>query len=107
MSNPSPFDIIKSSKECLKAKTKNELSELKIANEVVGIIAGLAATEAEGVAGMSGVLLVALLECLAKIYQGKVDKQHETLVDLFVIVNYESAFQKWQRYSGKCKPLRL
>ena len=33
---------------------RSELGELKIANDVVGIIAGLATVEIPGVAGMSG-----------------------------------------------------
>ncbi len=32
----------------------NEVGSIRIADEVVGIIAGLAATEVPGVAGMSG-----------------------------------------------------
>ena len=48
---------------------RTSLGELKIANEVVGIIAGLAATEIEGVAGMSGGL-AGIAEMLGrKIYQ--------------------------------------
>ena len=49
---------------------RTSLGELKIANEVVGIIAGLAATEIEGVAGMSGGLAGGIAEMLGrKIYQ--------------------------------------
>ena len=43
---------------------RNELGELKIANEVVGIIAGLAATEVSGVAGMSGGIAGGIAEML-------------------------------------------
>lgn len=35
-------------------KERTELGDIRIANEVVGIIAGLAATDVDGVAGMSG-----------------------------------------------------
>lgn len=68
------------------------LGELKIANEVVGIIAGLAATEVEGVAGMSGGIAGGIAEMLGRKNLSKGVKvevnEHETLVDLFVIVNY-------------------
>ncbi len=39
---------------------------IRIANEVVGIIAGLAATEVDGVAGMSGGVVDGLAELLKK-----------------------------------------
>ena len=45
---------------------RTSLGELKIANEVVGIIAGLAATEIEGVAGMSGGLAGGIAEMLGR-----------------------------------------
>lgn len=68
------------------------LGELKIANEVVGIIAGLAATEVEGVAGMSGGLAGGIAEMLGRKNLSKGVKvevgEHDTAVDLFVIVNY-------------------
>lgn len=68
------------------------LGELKIANEVVGIIAGLAATEVEGVAGMSGGIAGGIAEMLGRKNLSKGVKvevgEHETAVDLFVIVNY-------------------
>ncbi|HHY16020.1 MAG TPA: Asp23/Gls24 family envelope stress response protein, partial [Firmicutes bacterium] len=43
---------------------RGELGDLKIANEVVGIIAGLAATEISGVAGMSGGIAGGIAEML-------------------------------------------
>lgn len=68
------------------------LGELKIANEVVGIIAGLAATEVEGVAGMSGGIAGGIAEMLGRKNLSKGVKvevgEHDTAVDLFVIVNY-------------------
>lgn len=65
---------------------------IKIADEVVGIIAGLAATEIEGVAGMSGGLAGGIAQVLGlkNMSKGvKVDVgEKEVKVDLFLIVNY-------------------
>ena len=43
-----------------------ELGTIKIANEVVAIIAGLAATEVDGVVGMTGTLTSGITELLGK-----------------------------------------
>ncbi len=71
---------------------RTELGELKIANEVVGIIAGLAATEVQGVAGMSGGIAGGIAELLGRKNLSKGVKvevgEHETAVDLFVVVDY-------------------
>jgi len=71
---------------------RTSLGELKIANEVVGIIAGLAATEVEGVAGMSGGLAGGIAEMLGRKNLSKGVKvevgEHEAAVDLYIIVNY-------------------
>jgi len=65
---------------------------IKIADEVVGIITGLAATEIEGVAGMSGGLAGGLADMLGRknLSKGvKVEVEDETaLVDVYVIINY-------------------
>lgn len=53
-------------RETFKIHEKEEIGEVHIANEVVSIIAGLAATEVEGVAGMSGSLTGDLVELLGK-----------------------------------------
>src|SRR5690606_29254829 len=45
---------------------RTELGELRIANEVVAIVAGLAATEVEGVAGMSGGIAGGIAEMLGR-----------------------------------------
>ena len=45
---------------------EEEIGEVHISNEVVSIIAGLAATEVEGVAGMSGSITGDLVELLGK-----------------------------------------
>jgi len=69
-----------------------EKGSIKIADEVVGIIAGLAATEIEGVAGMSGGIAGGIAEVLGikNFSKGvKVDVgEKDARVDLFLIVNY-------------------
>lgn len=71
---------------------RTNLGELKIANEVVGIIAGLAAIEVEGVAGMSGGIAGGIAEMLGRKNLSKGVKvevgEHEAAVDLFIIVDY-------------------
>ncbi len=71
---------------------RGELGDLKIANEVVGIIAGLAATEISGVAGMSGGIAGGIAEMLGhrNLAKGvKVDLgEHQCIVDLSVIIQY-------------------
>lgn len=70
----------------------NDAGSIKIADEVVGIITGLAATEIEGVAGMSGGLAGGLADMLGRknLSKGvKVEVEEETaLVDVYVIINY-------------------
>ena len=65
---------------------------IRIANEVVGIIAGLAATEVKGVAGMSGGVVDGLSELLKKKNLAKGVKvevgERQAAVDLFVILEY-------------------
>jgi uncharacterized alkaline shock family protein YloU len=65
---------------------------IKIADEVVGIITGLAATEIEGVAGMSGGLAGGIADMLGRknLSKGvKVEVSDETAtVDVYVIINY-------------------
>lgn len=65
---------------------------IRIANEVVGIISGLAATEIEGVAGMSGGIAGGIAEMLGKKNLSKGVKvevgEKEAAVDLYVIMDY-------------------
>jgi uncharacterized alkaline shock family protein YloU len=65
---------------------------IRIANEVVGIIAGLAATEVSGIAGMSGGITGGITEALGMKNLAKGVKvevgEKETAVDLFIIVDY-------------------
>ena len=71
---------------------RTPLGAIRIANEVVAVIAGLAATEIEGLAGMSGGLAGGFAEMLghknlAKGVRVEVGEK-ETAVDIFVIVKY-------------------
>ncbi|MCB5558469.1 Asp23/Gls24 family envelope stress response protein [Anaerosalibacter bizertensis] len=67
---------------------------VKIANEVVAIIAGLAATEVEGVAGMSGGITGGISDMLGMKNLSKGVKvevgEKECAIDIFVIVEYGS-----------------
>ena len=77
-------------KDLVKAGTG--LGTVKIADEVVSIIAGLAATEIEGIAGMSGGLVGGIAEMLGRKNVSKGVKvevgEKEAAVDLFIIVKY-------------------
>ncbi|HHW14198.1 MAG TPA: Asp23/Gls24 family envelope stress response protein [Firmicutes bacterium] len=72
--------------------SRSELGTIRIANEVVGIIAGLAATEVEGVAGMSGGLAGGIAEILGRKNLSKGVKvevgEKEAAADLFIITEY-------------------
>jgi len=67
---------------------------IKIANEVVAIIAGLAATEIDGVAGMSGGITGDITEMLGMKNLSKGVKvevgEKEAAIDIFVTVEYGS-----------------
>ena len=71
---------------------KGAIGSIRIADEVVGIIAGLAATEIDGVAGMSGGIAGGIAEMLGKKSFTKGVKvevgEKETAVDLYMIVKY-------------------
>lgn len=71
---------------------RNELGEVRIANEVVGIISGLAAMEVKGVAGMSGGIAGGIAEMLGRRNLAKGVKvevgQKEAAIDLFIIIEY-------------------
>ena len=66
-----------------------EVGTVRIADEVVGIIAGLAANEVPGVSGMSGASLVEMLgkRNLSKGVKVNVGER-EAAVDLFVVIEY-------------------
>lgn len=71
---------------------KYDNGSIKIANEVVGIIAGLAATEVKGIAGMSGGIVDGFAELLKKRNLTKGVKvevgEKQTAIDLYVIIEY-------------------
>ena len=73
-------------------KRDGSLGSIRIADEVVSIIAGLAATEIDGIAGMSGGLVGGIAEMLGKKNFAKGVKvevgEKEAAVDLFIIVKY-------------------
>lgn len=69
-------------------------SSVKISEDVVAIIAGVAATEVPGVAGMSGGIAGGIAEMLGRKNLSKGVKvevgDKEAAVDLFIIVEYGS-----------------
>ena len=71
---------------------KNGFGSVKIADEVVAIVAGLAATEVSGVAGMSGGIAGGIAEMLGRKNLAKGVKvevgEKEAAVDIFVIVEF-------------------
>ena len=72
----------------------SELGAILIADEVVSIISGLAATEVEGVAGMSGGIGEGIAEALGRKNLSKGVKvesgEQEVTIDLSLIVEYGS-----------------
>ncbi|MHB1653788.1 MAG: Asp23/Gls24 family envelope stress response protein [Desulfitobacteriaceae bacterium] len=76
-----------------KPEMENSLGVIRIADEVVEVIAGLAASEVDGVAGMSGGFVGDLAHMLGRnknLSKGvKVEVgQQEAAVDLFIMVEY-------------------
>lgn len=75
-------------------EAKSKYGTVKISNEVVAIIAGLAATEVEGVTSMSGGLTGDITEMLGMKNLSKGVKvevgEKEAAIDLFIIVDYGS-----------------
>ena len=73
------------------AKETN-LGSIRIADEVVSIIAGLDATEVEGIAGMSGGIVSGVTEMLGRKNFTKGVKvevgEKEAAVDLYIVVKY-------------------
>ncbi|WHH59639.1 Asp23/Gls24 family envelope stress response protein [Petroclostridium sp. X23] len=74
--------------------TADGIGNVKIADEVVAIIAAMAATDVTGVAGMSSGIAGGIAEMLGKknLTKGiKVDvKEKETFIDLYIVVEYGS-----------------
>ncbi len=79
-------------REHIEKTEHNDVGSIRIADEVVGIIAGLAATEVDGVAGMSAGLVGGIAEMLGKKNLSKGVKvevgEREAAVDLYIIVEY-------------------
>jgi len=73
-------------------QAKENAGTIKIANEVVAIIAGLAAADVNGVAGMSGGIAGDIVEILKGKNLSKGVKvevgEKETAIDLFIIVEF-------------------
>ena len=73
-------------------KTDEKLGQVRVADEVVSVIAGMAATEIEGIAGMSGGIVGGIAEMLGKKNLSKGVKvevgETEAAVDLYIIVKY-------------------
>lgn len=69
-----------------------EIGSVRITDEVVSIIAGLAAAEVSGVAGMSGGLAGGIAELLGKKNMSKGVKanikENKVSIDLYVIMDY-------------------
>lgn len=75
-----------------KVSAHNEVGTVKIADEVVAIIAGMAATEIKGVAGMSGGIVGGIAEFVGKKSPSKGVKvevgEKEAALDLYIIVEF-------------------
>lgn len=72
--------------------SSDDVGHVRISDEVVGIIAGIAATEVEGVVGMAGGLVGGITEMLGRRNLAKGVRvevgEREAAVDLFIIVEY-------------------
>lgn len=72
--------------------SSDDKGKVTFANDVIAVIAGLAATEVEGIAGMSGSIMGDLAEIIGKKNLAKGVKvevgEVETAIDLYVIVEY-------------------
>lgn len=72
--------------------TSDNMGNIKISDEVVAVIAGLAATEVSGVAGMSGGIAGGIAEMLGRKNMSKGVKvevgEKEAAIDLYIIVEY-------------------
>ncbi len=76
----------------------NAHGSIRISEEVVKIIAGLAATEVPGVAGMSGGLAGGIVEKLGKKNLSRGVKaevgEKEAMIDIYVIIDYGAQIQE-------------
>ena len=78
--------------EEISQSTVNEIGAIKITDEVVAIVAGIAAMEVPGVAGMSGGIAGGIAEMLGRKNLSKGVKvevgEREASIDLYIIVEY-------------------
>jgi len=85
---------VEENKDIVVQQEKTGLGSIRIADEVVRIIAGLAATEIPGVAGMSGGIVGGIADMLGRknLSKGvKVDVgEKEAAIDIFAVVEYGS-----------------
>jgi uncharacterized alkaline shock family protein YloU len=76
----------------LHTEGSDDVGHIKIADEVVSIVAGIAATEVEGIAGMSGGIVGGITEMLGKKNLAKGVRvevgEREAAIDLYVVVEY-------------------
>ncbi len=82
----------------LKINEQQESGAVNIADEVIAVIAGMAATEVEGVVGMVGKLRGELVELLGMKNLGKgikvrVNEKEELTLDLAVIIEFDVSVQ--------------
>ena len=72
--------------------SEDDIGAVRVADEVVSVIAGLAATDIEGIAGMSAGLVVGIAEMLGRQNLSKGAKvevgEREAAVDLYIIVKF-------------------
>ncbi|MDD4776206.1 MAG: Asp23/Gls24 family envelope stress response protein [Syntrophomonas sp.] len=82
----------------IKPEIPNDLGVIRIADEVVSTVAGLAAVEVEGVANMSGGWGTDLVEKLGRKNLGKGIKVEssgdQTSIDIFLIIEFGYAIPK-------------
>lgn len=75
-----------------RTETSTELGSIRIADEVVSIIAGLAASEVEGVAAMSGGWGTGIVEMLGKKNLSKGVKvevgEKEAAIDVYLVIEF-------------------
>ena len=78
--------------EVVQEQSSEDYGKVTFADEVVAIIAGLAATEVKGVAAMSGSMAGGIVEKLGRKNLSKGVKvevgEKETAIDLYIIVEY-------------------
>ena len=72
--------------------SEDDIGAVRVADEVVSVIAGLAATDIEGIAGMSGGLVGGIAEMLGRKNLSKGVQvevgEREAAVDLYIIVKF-------------------